>query len=380
MNKKLIAILAIALLLKVIYFGFALTVGKAGENGTKPMSFKAFTQIYERNDSGWYLNIAESWYPKVNSRIELGYSHDADYRQSSWAFFPLYPLLLRVTHCTTGMNVHLAGFFWAILFSLLSFVLFFRFCKEFGIEENQSFFLTLVLMFFPFHYYFSVLYTESIYFTFLVAGFLCLNSKKYLLLSLATMLLVLTRPNGIFMLIPLWVYFLEKKGILQGYKIQWKSFDRITLFQSLAFLPGFLVFIAYCFYQKQMTNEYFAFSIAQAGWYRRFMFPVLAFFRQGDFGTQFSSFYGIAAIILAVFAWKRFPLSLNIFIWISLILPLCSGSVISIERFISIIFPFTILIGTWLYKNPARNWFLAGLFCLQMVTFYFWLVRSSFSY
>jgi hypothetical protein len=129
-----------------------------------------------------------------------------------------------------------------------------------------------------------------------------------------------------------------------------------------------------------MTNEYFAFSIAQAGWYRRFMFPLLAFFRQGNFPTQFNSFYGIAAIIIAVFAWKRFPLSLNMLIWISLILPLSSGSVNSLPRFISIIFPLTIFIGSWLYKSRGRNWILTGLFGLQMITFYFWLISDPFSY
>jgi Gpi18-like mannosyltransferase len=380
MNKRWITIISIALLIKVVYFGFALIIGKTGENGVDPLSFKAFSQIFEKNDSGWYLNIADSWYPKVKSRVELGYSNSADYKQSPWAFFPMYPLLLRITHLSTGMNVHLAGFYWAIILSILSFLLFYQLCREFGIEEKKSFYLTLVMMFFPFNYYFSVLYTEGIFFTFLAFGFLCLKYSRYFLFSLVIMVLVLIRPNGIFMMIPLELYFLENKGILEGYKFRFKKFDRIAIFQSFSFLPGFLIFFAYCLYQKQMTNEYFAFSIAQAGWYRRFMFPLLAFFRQGNFATQFNSFYGIAAIILSIFAWKRFPLSLNMLIWISLILPLCSGSVNSIQRFISVIFPLTIFFGSWIYKSRSRNWILAGLFGLQMITFYFWLIQDPFSY
>jgi Gpi18-like mannosyltransferase len=380
MSRRWITIIAIALMIKIIYFVFAVIVNKAGENGVDPWSFKAFTRIFEKNDSGWYLNIADSWYPKVTSRIELGYSHGAEYRQSPWAFFPMYPFLLRMTHLSTGMSVHLAGFFWAIIFSLLSFLLFYKFCRVLGIDEQESFFLTLVMMFFPFHYYFSVLYTEGIYFTFLVGGFLSIKYNRYLLFSLLIMALVMIRPNGIFMLVPLGLFFLENKGILEGYKFRLKKFDRIAFFQFLSFLPGILIFLAYCLYQKQMTNEYFAFSIAQAGWYRRFMFPVLSFFRQGNFATQFNSFYGIAAIILAGFAWKRFPLSLNMLIWISLILPLCSGSVTSIQRFISVIFPLTIFLGSWIYKSRGRHWILAGLFSLQLITFYFWLIQNPFSY
>ncbi|MCX6247980.1 MAG: hypothetical protein NTW10_09615 [Bacteroidetes bacterium] len=380
MKKRWIAIIGIALLVKLVYFGFAVILEKSGDTGADPLSFRAFTQIFEKNDSGWYLNIADSWYPKVTSRIELGYSHDADYRQSPWAFFPMYPLLLRTTHLSTGMSVHLAGFCWAIIFSLLSFLLFYQLCREFGIEEKESFYLTLVMIFFPFHYYFSVLYTEGIYFTFLALGFLSIKYNRYLLFSLIIMVLVMIRPNGIFMMVPLGLYFLENKGILEGYKLRREKIDRKSLYQSLSFLPGFLIFIAYCLYQKQMTNEYFAFSIAQAGWYRRFMFPLLAFFRQGNFATQFNSVYGIAMMIIAILAWKRFPLSLNLLIWISLIIPLCSGSVTSIQRFISVIFPLTIFFGSWMYKFRGRNWILAGLFGLQLFAFYFWLIQDPFSY
>lgn len=192
--------------------------------------------------------------------------------------------------------------------------------------------------------------------------------------------MVMVRPNGLFMLLPLSLYFLENKKILEGYKLSRNKFDRIAFFQFLSFLPGILIFAAYCLYQKQMTDEYFAFSIAQAGWYRKFMFPLLAFFRQGNFATQFNSYYGIIAIILAGFAWRRFPLSLNVLIWISLILPLCSGSVTSIQRFISVIFPLTIYFGSWMYKSRNRNWILPGLFALQLITFYFWLIRDPFSF
>lgn len=380
MNKRWLTIIWIALLIKLVYFGFAVLTENTGENGADPLSFKAFTQIFERNDSGWYLNIADSWYPKVTSRAELGYSHDSVYKQSPWAFFPMYPLLLRATHLSTGMSVHLAGFFWAVIFSLLSFLLFYTLCREFGIEEKESFYLTLVMMFFPFHYYFSVLYTEGIFFVFLALGFLNLKHNRYFLFSMTIMILVMIRPNGIFMLIPYGLYFLERKGILEGYKLKFEKIDRITILQSLSFLPGFLIFFAYCLYQKQMTTEYFAFSIAQAGWYRKFMFPVLAFFRQGNFTTQFNSFYGITAIVLAILAWKRFPLSLNMLIWISLILPLCSGSVTSLQRFITVIFPLTIFFGSWIYRFRARNWILAGLFSLQLITFYFWLISAPFSF
>jgi hypothetical protein len=64
-----------------------------------------------------------------------------------------------------------------------------------------------------------------------------------------------------------------------------------------------------------MTGYYFAFSIAQAGWYREFMFPLFAFFRRGDFATQFNSVYTILVIILSAMIWKKLPLSMNLLAW-----------------------------------------------------------------
>ena len=154
MNRRWLKIIAVALFIKVIYFVFAIILDKGIENGVAPLSLQAFTQIFEKNDSGWYLNIAESWYPKITNRIDLGYGNGEDYRQSKWAFFPMYPFILRITHLITGMSVNHAGFYWAIFFSLLSFLLFYQLCKEFGIDEKESFYLTLVMMLFPFHYYF----------------------------------------------------------------------------------------------------------------------------------------------------------------------------------------------------------------------------------
>jgi hypothetical protein len=157
-------------------------------------------------------------------------------------------------------------------------------------------------------------------------------------------------------------------------------FNKENLIRTISFIPGFIVFIGYGVFQYVKTNEFFAFSIAQQGWYRDFMFPLLAFFRQGDVATQFNSFYAIAFILLAIYAWKKLPLSLNILIWFGLLLPLTSGSVLSIQRFISVIFPFTILIGRWIYNHKYKYLALMILFGLQLFTYYFWLAEHPLSF
>ena len=157
-------------------------------------------------------------------------------------------------------------------------------------------------------------------------------------------------------------------------------FSRRVVVQSLLFLSGPIAFLLYCIYKKHMTGYYFAFSISQAGWYKEFMFPLLALFRRSDFASQFNSVYTVAVIIISISAWRRFPLSLNIFIWTSILLPLCSGSTISMPRYIATIFPISILIGYWFYTARFKYYLLGALFLLQLFVFYYWLIWNPFSY
>ena len=374
--KNIIRLLIASLILKATYLVFAYFI-----LGNFPLlSTDNYASIIKRNDAGWYERIATNWYPVITDKKDLGYNDGADFKQSEWAFFPFYPGLTRI--CIKWLNVEydFIGIIWSVIFSSLAFTGFYLFCELYLKDARRAFYSSLVFLLFPFHYYFSMMYTEAIYFSVLIFSFLSIYTRKYLFIPFLIIPLVLVRPNGIIGLIPLYLYFLERKDIISKERIDLKMLlGKQTVLQSLLFLTGPAAFILYSIYQKQMTGYYFAFSIAQAGWYREFMLPFFAFFRRGDFTTQFNSFYTIAAILLSIFAWKRFPLSLNIFIWTSLLLPLCSGSVTSMPRFISVIFPLTILISDWLYPGKYKFPVLGLFFLLQIFVFYFWLMGNPFS-
>jgi hypothetical protein len=108
---------------------------------------------------------------------------------------------------------------------------------------------------------------------------------------------------------------------------------------SCLFLAGPLALVLYGMYQYQMTGNYMAFGAAQAGWGRRFMFPFMAFFREGDVRMQFNSVYTILVMVYAIYFARKMPLSFQLLVWIGLLLPLTAGSVVSMPRFISMLFP-----------------------------------------
>jgi len=375
--RNILLLIAASIVLKVAYLVFAYYV----LDNPEVLTLDGYSSILNRNDASWYEKIANNWYPEITDVRDLGYSHDADFKQSEWAFFPLYPWLNRVMMSLFHITFNQSGFILSLLFSTLAFIGFYIFCELFTRDPKRSLYCSLVFLLFPFHYYFSMMYSEALFFTLLIFAFISIHNRKYYFIPFLLFPLALVRPFGIIALVPLYLYYLERENILVGYKLDLKTlFSRRNILKSLLFITGPIAFLLYLVYQKQMTDHYFAFSIAQAGWYREFRLPFLSFFRSGDFPTQFNSVFTILLIVFSAFIWKRNPLSLNIFIWLSILVPLCSGSVGSMPRFGSVLFPLTIIVGTWLYQNKCRSAILVLFFALQIFVFYYWLQWHPFSF
>lgn len=380
--KKILLIVLIALSLKLLYFIFANVVAIVSIP-KKEISFtyNSLTGIFHQNDSFWYEKISKEGYPILTNKDAIGFSYKEVYVQSSWAFFPFYPLLNAAIVKTMNCTYADSALFLSLLFSILAFIGFYKFNLVYLQDEKKSFFNTLLFMVLPFNYYFSVFYTEAIFFTFLIFCFISIYYKREWMLFFLLIPLTLLRPNGIILTVPLFLYYLERRTLLIGYKLNFKELiKKQHLVVFFYFTSSIIVFLIYGYYQKKMTGEFFAFSIAQRGWYREFMFPILALFRRGDFATQFNSFYTIVVIIFSIFAWKKFNLSLNVLIWISLILPMCSGSMTSMQRFITIIFPLVIYLGEIIYLTKFKREILIGSLALQLFIFYYWLNGVPFSF
>lgn len=375
--KNIFKVLIASVLLKIAYLVFAYFV----LGNSSIFSFQGYSSIINRNDTGWYGKIAENWYPEITDVRDLGYSYKEDFKQSEWAFFPLYPAINRALMNACSITFDESAFIWSVLLSSLVFIGFYIFCELYTKDPRKSLYYSIVFLLFPFNYYFSMMYTEAAFFVLLIFAFIAVHQRKNLYLPFLIIPLVLVRSAGIVALIPLYLNFLERNHILTNYRLDVKQFlGKRNIGQTMLFVTGPIAFLLYCLYQKQMTGQFFAFSIAQAGWYREFRFPLLSFFRSGDFTTQFNSVYTLIVMILSIFIWKKNPLSLNLLIWLSLLLPLCSGLVTSMPRFISVIFPLAMILGAWLYQFKYRNLFLGLFFSLQIFVFYYWLIAHPFSF
>lgn len=122
-----------------------------------------FIWAFGNFDGVHYLRIAEN-----------GYAY-----QYTQAFFPVYPLLIRVVSPLTLGNHLLAGLLISNLAFFAALLIFFKLIKQ-TFDQKIAFWSCLFLLAFPTSFYFGAIYTEGLFFLLLI-GFFYLQLKQRLL-------------------------------------------------------------------------------------------------------------------------------------------------------------------------------------------------------
>lgn len=345
-------------------------------------NFAGYLDIHHRNDTAWYEIIFSKGYRTITDPIQFGYHNsETDYKQSEWPFFPLFPLILKGISICTGLSFNASAFIYSIVITPLCFYSFFQLAYYYAENKEKAFYITLAFVLFPFHYHYSMFYTEPLFLFLLLQSFNSLIKHKYLQFALYTSLIVLVRPNGLVALGPLFLFFLEQEGLLSKTKIFFSRINFKLLGKALIFLAGFLSFAIYLFYQYEKTGHYFAFVKGQAGWDRTPNFPLFTLYLEVPrIAAYVNSTYTILIMIIGYWVWKRFDWSYNLLLWLTILMPLTSGATDSLPRYISIVFPVFYLIGEYMYEFKCRYLLLGISFVLQLVLFKFWLFNARISY
>lgn len=174
------------------------------------------------------------------------------------AYFPLFPLLMRVVGRTfLDGNVAVAGLFISHI-SLTGAVFFMqRIADKVSIKykhEGLSFPhpLVLLLLVLPCSFFFSAVYTESLFLLLLVASLYALLTKQYKWIMVLGFLLSFTRLVGIFFILPLAFSFLFEKA---------RSVKIMLVFGMVSILGGLG---AYMLYLWNTTGDALMFLHAQS--------------------------------------------------------------------------------------------------------------------
>jgi hypothetical protein len=236
------------------------TTGFYGEPLTSPFGYfgNLLAAPFARWDSGWYLSIAQGGY---------------DHQLARTAFFPLYPVLMRGLGLAVGSDL-IAG----VVISLAAFWVALALLHRLASLElgGQAAELTVLLVAFcPVAYFFSAIYTESLYLALSLACLLCARSGRWALAGLLGGLAALSRNSGAVLIVPVVLMFLygpRTDAAPAPVRAGWaRLLPRYRLTPAIlwsALIPlGLLVYLGYL---GLTMHDALAPFHAQALWYRHF--------------------------------------------------------------------------------------------------------------
>jgi hypothetical protein len=314
--------------------------------------------VWARWDSDWYLRIARS-----------GYEHGA-----RTAFFPLYPMAVRVVGHLFGGHDVVAGVVISLAACLASFVLLASLAGRLLDEAGARRTLTLLAVY-PMSLFLQAVYAESLYLVLALACFVLAERRRFLGAAGAAGLAMLTRSAGVALLPALAVF-------------AWRSEQRARAFCSLLAAP--LIFCLWPLLLWHSVGDPFAFLRSQREWGRHLS-------AAGPFGGLWDGLraavrgaryvvhahlpvpphpgapqtsplqvavqnigafvFALVLLGLAVVAWRRLGLAYGLFavvsLGIALAVPTSGRPLLSLPRFGLAIFPIFIALAS-ITASPRR--------------------------
>ena len=152
-------------------------------------------------DGWWYVGIARR-----------GYRFFRPNRQSPVAFFPAFPLAMRLLGWVVGGPL-VAGFLLTVGCGLGVAVLFHRWCVA-KLGPAKARLAVLLLLLYPFAFYLmGAVYADALFIVASLAAFLALEHDRPVLAGLAGVVATASRPVGAALILGLWVLHLERTGV-----------------------------------------------------------------------------------------------------------------------------------------------------------------------
>lgn len=203
-------------------------------------------QAWHHWDTGHYISISQ-------------YGYQEAFRT---AFFPLYPLLMRLITPITRHDPMLAALLISDIAGFFMLVVLYQLVREdFGEERANR--TVLYLSLFPTAFFFAAGYTEALFLCLTLLGFYHLRHGNWWLAGLFGFFAGLTRSAGIFLLLPFCYEYLRQ----HEFSLKRIRFDVVS---SVLILAGAGVFSLYCYYK---FHDFLAFSHAQVYWNHQLKWP-----------------------------------------------------------------------------------------------------------
>lgn len=368
------AVLITFITYRLCFFLLHLTTLSLGAVNDDPNFWYAFPDnpffdSFFKADSGWYTSI-----------VHAGYSYVPG-KQSNVAFFPLYPLLIKLVMSLTNLNIYVVGFLISNICLLFGLYFTYKISLLYLTKKATRRVLVLMLVF-PTSFFYSTLYTESLYLLVVSASFYYYLNHKYLLSGIWGGLACLTRVTGIIIFVTLLIELfikISKKNI---------TFQLKMLY--LCIIP--LGIISYMFWLFLKFHDPLVFVKAQDTWGRgSLIFPLttlvqelksidFSFPRDAINSIKFINllFSGSFLFLSLVMLLKnKLNVCLPLFCIFSILIPLTTGVTDSMARYVLPLFPVFIYLGFLSKNNNLYTLFIFSFSYLLSVLF-LWFAGWNF--
>jgi hypothetical protein len=324
---------------------------------------------WERQDALWFLRIATAGYSKTDS---------------SAAFFPLYPIVIRGVSFLMGGHPFAAALLVSNLAFLGSLFVLYDLTRT-ELSEELARRAVLYAAVFPTALFFFAPYSESLFFLLVLLCFWAARRGRWETAGAAGFLAALTRNLGLVLVVPLAV-----EAIHQALAVKpWRWPIRGLLWAGA---PAFGTF-AYATYWRTLSGDWLAPVHQQAAWERRLGSPLVTLDRAthdaADFVGRYPGGYhsldwliAVAVLLLGIYAVVRFRPSYGAFVVVSVLVPLLAPfpprPLLSFTRFALPIFPIYWALGRLTTSHRLRHELvvtvsaaLLGLMTLLFVNWYY---------
>jgi Gpi18-like mannosyltransferase len=325
LSRAFILIIFIAVPLLVSHESNGFRELSVDKNGSVTASLR---QTVATADARIYASIAERGYDK----------QAFDKTEHNWAFFPVYPLIVSLFHA----DFYLAGTVVSNLFFLAALGLLFVVSNMFGLDQDKAGLAVLYAATYPTSYFFSMPFTESLFFCLTLLSVYLALKDWWWLAGAAGAIASATRITGVLLFVLLSILYIQRRGKLI------KS-DALSLFLVPLGLVAFMVYI------WRVTGNPLGVIQAHAAFGRSatpgiFLSPLIGFILHprafAGWGFEPLAF---AMAILGLFCayilarWKEWALSA--YSLLSVLVPLSTGTLLSIPRLMMVVFPIYIVLA-----------------------------------
>jgi mannosyltransferase PIG-V len=368
----LVARLGFSLIPLPIAFPSAWEIGVDGNRHAAVNHVSATTHPWintlSRWDAGWYVEIARDCY------------HYEPAMPSNAAFFPLYPLLIRATHALLFLPNN--DYWWLLSgivvsnIALLVALGYFRSLLAIDVDQKTASRAIIYLLIFPTTFFFSSVYSESLFLALTVAAFYYGRRNRWLTACILTALATLTRSQGIVVLLPLLIEYLAQRTFrLQ--QISWNA-------TAFALVPAAL--FAFVLFLKLTFGSWTIMFDIQNAWGRHPMWPwhPMAWLVRhapplsAEHHDKLDFCFLLLLPVAGIFGIRQLRLSYSFYLWTAALFFSCWGIYGSIPRFDLVIFPLFLVFA--LIGIRSRTFHLGYCILCSMLAALFMVMHSQWNW